>query len=144
MVNKRKKNLLYNFYFRQTAILILYFFNFNPLLLLFSSFFPTFFVLILSYLSRTCTFFFADISGRAELSLLFWTFLSETYFPGGGGGGARTPSALPPPPAAYAPAFLCSYMPKTLAFSSPRSFVHNFYETSLVMYVCRKDGDRNR
>ena len=94
-VNKRKKNLLYNFYFRQTAILILYFFNFNPLLLLFSSFFPTFFVLILSYLSGTCTFVFADISGRAELSLLFWTLLSGTYFPGVGGGGARAPSAPP-------------------------------------------------
>ena len=64
MVNKRKKNLLYNFDFRQTAILILYFFNFNPFLLLFSSFFPTFFVLILSYLSGTCIFVFADISGR--------------------------------------------------------------------------------
>ena len=33
-----------------------------------------------------------------ELSLLFWTFLSGTFFPGGGGGGggARPPSAPPP------------------------------------------------
>ena len=31
----------------------------------------------------------------AELSLLFWTFLSGTFFPGGGGGGARAPSAPP-------------------------------------------------
>ena len=43
----------------------------------------------------------------AELSLLFWTFLSGTFFPGvcvcvsgGGGGSARAPSAPPP---AYAP-----------------------------------------
>ena len=73
------KYLLYNFSFRQTAILFLYFFNFNPFLLLFSSFFPTFFVLILSYLSRT-------------YYLLFWTFLSGTFFPrwwGGGGGGVH-------------------------------------------------------
>ena len=64
MVNKREKYILYNFYFRQTAILFLYFFNFISFLLLFSSFIPIFFVLILSYLSGTCTFFFADISGR--------------------------------------------------------------------------------
>ena len=52
--------------------------------------FPLFFVLILSYLSGTFTFFF----GRhiwAELSLLFWTFLSGTFFPGGGG--AHAPNA---------------------------------------------------
>ena len=42
MVNKREKYLLYNFYFRQTAILFLYFFNFFSLLLLFASFPPTF------------------------------------------------------------------------------------------------------
>ena len=52
MVNKREKNLLYNFYFRQTAILIfsfmlsLSFYSF----LLFSL---TFFVLVLLYLSGT-------------------------------------------------------------------------------------------
>ena len=34
----------------------------------FSSFFPIFFVLILSYLSGACTFFFADIFGRTFLS----------------------------------------------------------------------------
>ena len=38
MVNKREKNLLYNFYFRQTAVLVLYFFYFIPFLLLFYSF----------------------------------------------------------------------------------------------------------
>ena len=48
--------------------------NFTSFLLLFFSFFPTFFVLILSYLSGTCTFFFAD------LSFLFWTFRSGTFF----------------------------------------------------------------
>ena len=36
----------------------------------------------------------------AELSLLYWTFLSGTFFPGGGGGDARAPSVPPP---AYAP-----------------------------------------
>ena len=93
MVNKRDKNLLYYFYFRQTAILFLYSFNFTPFLLHFSSF-SLFFVLILSYLSGTCTFFFCRHIW-AELSLLFWTFLSGTFFPGGGGGGARAPSAPP-------------------------------------------------
>ena len=80
MVNKREKYLLYNFYFRQTAILFLYFFNFTPFLLLFSSFSSTFFILILSYLSGTCTFVFADISGR-------------NFFPRWGS--ARAPSAPP-------------------------------------------------
>ena len=56
---------------------------FIPFPLLFYSFFPTFFVLILSYLSGTCTFLFADISGRNFP--FFWTFLSGTFFPGGGG-----------------------------------------------------------
>ena len=62
-------------------------------------------------------------------------------------------------------AFLCSYMPKILAFSSSRSFVHNFYETKLSLkilddevpyklsyfdlshfayYCTRKEGGRNR
>ena len=70
MVNKREKSLLYNFYFRQTAIVFLYFFISIPFLLLIPSFFPTFFVLILSYLSGTCTFSFADISGRNFSTLL--------------------------------------------------------------------------
>ena len=56
-------------------------------------FHPTFFVLILSYLSRTCAFFFCCYIW-AERSLLFWTFLSGTIF-AGGGGGARAPSAPP-------------------------------------------------
>ena len=83
MVNKRKTNLLYNFYFRQTAVFFLYFFIFNPSILLFSSFCSTFFVLVLSYLNGRCTFFFANISGR-NFSLFFWTFLSGTFFPGRG------------------------------------------------------------
>ena len=83
------KNLLYNFYFRQTAILFLYFFNFLSL------FFPTLFVLVLSYLSGTCTFFFADISGRDFFSS-FGHFWAELFFQVGGGG-ARAPSAPPPP-----------------------------------------------
>ena len=58
-------------------------------------FFPTFFVLILSYLSGTCTFIFADISGRAELSS--WTFQSGTYFPGRGGGCTCTRCTPPSP-----------------------------------------------
>ena len=87
MVNKREKNLLYNFYFLQTAILFLYFLNFIPFLLLFSSFFPTFFVLILSYLSGTRTFFLADISGRNFLSSFghFWAVLFSPVVGGEGG-----------------------------------------------------------
>ena len=41
----------------------------------------TFFVLILSYLSKTCTIFFDDITGRNFLSS-FWDFLSGTFFQG--------------------------------------------------------------
>ena len=67
MVNKREKNILYNFYFRQTVILFLSFFCFIPFFLLSSSFSPNFFVLILLYLSGTCILF-ADISGRNFLS----------------------------------------------------------------------------
>ena len=37
----------------------------------------------------------------AELSLLFWTFLSGTFFPGGWGGGCTCTQCTPP---AYAPA----------------------------------------
>ena len=41
-------------------------------------------------MSGTRTIFFANIIW-AELSLVFWTFLSGTFFPGGGGGArART------------------------------------------------------
>ena len=85
MLNKCEKNLLYNFYFRQTDILFLSFFLSFILSLSFYSFLlfsPTFFVLILSYLSGTCTFFFCRHMW-AELSLLFWTFLSGTFSQGG-------------------------------------------------------------
>ena len=44
MVNKRDKDLVYNFYFGKTAIPFLYFFNFIPFVLLFFSLFPNFFV----------------------------------------------------------------------------------------------------
>ena len=86
---------MYNFYFRQTAILFLYLFNFIPFLF-FSVFFffPTFFVLILSYLSGTCSFFIiADISGRNFLSSLghFWAELFSQV-----GGCTRTQCTTPP------------------------------------------------
>ena len=54
------------------------------------------FVLILSYLSGTCTFCFADISGRNFISS-FGHFWAELFFQVGGGGGACAPSAPPPP-----------------------------------------------
>ena len=72
---------------RPSSSLFLKFYPF-PFTLFF--FFPTFFVLILSYMSGTRTIFFANIIW-VELSLVFWTFLSGTFFPGGGGGArART------------------------------------------------------
>ena len=89
MVNKREKNLLYNFYFRQTAFSLIL-----SLFFLYLLFFPTFFVSIFSYLSGTFTFFFADISGRNFLSS--WTFLSGTFYPGGGWGCTCTPPAYVP------------------------------------------------
>ena len=67
MVNKRKKNLLYNLYFRQTAVFFLYLILTLPFYY-FLLFFSTFFVLILWYLRGTYTFSFADISGRNFLS----------------------------------------------------------------------------
>ena len=101
MVNKREKICwVYNFYFRQTAILFLYFLNLIPFLLLFSSFFPTFFVLILSYLSETRTFFLADISGR-NFPSSFGHLWAELFSRVGGGGAPSAPSALT---LAYAPA----------------------------------------
>ena len=77
MVNKREKNLLiYNFYFRQTAILFLSFaLSLSFYSLLFSL---TFFALILLYLSGMYILFCRHI--WAELSFLFWTFLSGTFF----------------------------------------------------------------
>ena len=80
------------------AILFLYFFSFNPFLLLFSSFVPTFFVLILSYVNGTCTLFFADISGRNFLSSFghLWAELFSQV--GVGVGCICTPLPPPPPP----------------------------------------------
>ena len=77
MVNKREKNLLYNFYFRQTAVLVLYFFNFIPFLLLFYSF------------SLPFSFIFPPLLDISE----------RNFFPGGGGVHVHL---LHPP--AYAPA----------------------------------------
>ena len=76
------KNLLYNFYFRQAAVLFLYFFRFIPFFLLFS-FFPYLFCLNFVVSEQNLHILFGqDI--WAELSLLFWTFLSGTFFPVGG------------------------------------------------------------
>ena len=85
MVNKRENNLLYNFYFRQTAILFLYFFNFIPYCFFFSP-----------YLLRF-NFVVSERNVHSLLStylggtfLLFWMFLSGTVFQvGEGGGGGR-------------------------------------------------------
>ena len=96
MVNKREKIYCIISISDKRLSSFFIFFNFSPFHLLFSSFFPTFFVLILSYLSGTRTFFLADISWRNFLSS--WTFLSGTFFPGGGD--TRAPSAPP----VYAPA----------------------------------------
>ena len=69
MVNKYEKNLLYNFCFRQTAILFHYFFNFTPFLLLFSSFFP--------YLFR-----FNFVVSEQNVQILFWRhILGGTFSP---------------------------------------------------------------
>ena len=62
-------------------------------------FFPTFFVLILSYLSGTCTFFFADMSGRNLLSS-FGHFQAELFSQVRG---CTCTQCTPPPPPAYAP-----------------------------------------
>ena len=69
MVNKREKIYCIISISDKRLSSFFFFFNFIPFLLLFSSFFPIFFVLILSYLSGTCTFFFANIFG--------WNFLSS-------------------------------------------------------------------
>ena len=107
MVNIREKKIYC--IIPTNAILFLYFFNFNPFLLLFSSFFPIFFVLILWYLSRMCRTF----------SPLLDIFLSGTFFPGGGGG-ARAPS-VPPSVHAWIPwnmqrvaCIFCVHMYKSL------------------------------
>ena len=91
MVNKRENNLLYNSYFRETAILILSFIlslSFYYFLL----FSLTFFVLISSYLSGKYILFCRH--NWAELSFLFWTFLSGTIF--SSGGGCTSTQCIPP------------------------------------------------
>ena len=92
LVNNREKSLLYNLYFRQTAILLLSFFFLFPFTLFF--FFPYLFVLILSNLSGTCLFFqFAGISGRNFLSS-FGRFWAELFFQVGGARALNTPPPL--------------------------------------------------
>ena len=79
MVNKREKKLLCSFFFRQTAILFLAFssfFYFIAFLLLFSSFFH--YLLRFNFVVSERAFFCAD------LSFLFWTFLSGTFIQAGG------------------------------------------------------------
>ena len=91
MVNKRENNLLYNFYFRQTAILFLYFFNFIPYCFFFSP-----------YLLR-----FNFVVSERNVHSLLSTYFGGTFLPfldvsernrwgGGGGGGvvARAPKTF--------------------------------------------------
>ena len=94
MVNKCEKILLYNFYFRQTAIVILSFMlslSFYSFLL----FYLTFFVLILLYLSGKYILFLPTYLGGTFFPLLD---VSERNYFFRWGGGARAPSAPPPPP----------------------------------------------
>ena len=65
--------------------------------------FPYLFRFNLSYLSGTCTFVFADISGRNFLSS-FRHFWAELFFPGWGRGGCMCT------PTAYAPDYLLSWL----------------------------------
>ena len=120
MVNKREKNLLYNFYFQQTAVLVLYFFNFIPFFLHLSSFSPHFFRFNFVVSERNVHILFCWHIW-VELSLLFWTFqrlLSGTIFPVGGGGCTRT-QCTPAP--AYAPAiWVCTIVAECL--NPPNNF----------------------
>ena len=63
------------------------FLYFIPFVLLFSSFFLTFFIFILLYLSRTCILFCRHI--WAGLYFIFGMFLSGTFFLRLGGGGVH-------------------------------------------------------
>ena len=105
MVNKRETIYFIISVSDKRLSSFLYFFNFIPFLLLMSSFFPTFFVLILSYLSGTCTFFFANISGRNFLAS-FGYFWAEFFSRWGGG---WTCTQYTPTPPVYAPVYLCVY-----------------------------------
>ena len=90
MVNKREKiYFINNFYFRQTAILFLYFFSFILFLLLF----PSLFLHHLRFNWAERAFFFADLFGRNFL-VFFTSFWAEFFLQVGD---ARAPSAHPPP-----------------------------------------------
>ena len=91
MVNRREKNLLYNFYFRQTAILFLYFFNFIPFLFFV---FSTFFVLILSYLCERAHSLLPTYLGGIFSPLL--DISERNFFPRWGGGGCTCTQCTPP------------------------------------------------
>ena len=83
MLNKRDY-LLHNFYFQQRAILFLHFFNFIPFLLLIP-FFPLRFFRFNFVVSERNVHVLFCRHIWAELSLLFWIFLSGTFFQVAGG-----------------------------------------------------------
>ena len=91
LLQQHKKKLLYNFYFRKTAILFLYFLPF-PFTLFFS--FPYLFRFNFVISERNVHIPFCRHTW-AELSLLSWRFLSGTFFPGGGGGCTCTQCTAP-------------------------------------------------
>ena len=104
MVNKRKKNLLYNFYFRQTAVFFLSLFNFNPSILLFSSFsFLYLFRFNFVKSQRNVHFLFLPTYPGGTFSPLL-DISERNFFP-------RWGDARAPPPPAYAPAADIGFIP---------------------------------
>ena len=103
MVNKCETIYFIISNFRQTAFVFLSLFNFIPLLLLISSFFPYLFrfnFVIFEWNVHILDILFCRHIW-SELSLLFWIFLSGTFFPGwgeggGGGGGLHVHPVHPP------------------------------------------------
>ena len=95
MVNKHEKNLLFNFYFRQTAILFLYFLNFNPFLLLFSCFPYLFrFNFVVSERNVHISFFLPTYLGGTFSPLL--DISERNFLPRWGGGGVHVHPVHPP------------------------------------------------
>ena len=93
MVNKCEKNLLYNFYFRQTAVFFLYFLILSLSFYSFFFFFPYLFRFNFVASERNVHILFCRHIW-AELSLLFWTFLRSFF---SSWEGAHAPSAPPTP-----------------------------------------------